>query len=74
MNAHLKSSLVKHMQKWLDSNADAIGGSMDIWQDTSQSQRNAHLMATAAELALDAMNLQSELELESARLKAERNK
>jgi hypothetical protein len=62
MNAHLKSSLVEHMQKWLDEKADEIGGSMGIWQDTSQSQKNAHLMATAAETTLDAMALQSELE------------
>jgi len=62
MNAHLKASLVNHMQKWLDSTADEIGGSMGVWQDTSQAQKNAHLMATAAETTLDAMALQSELE------------
>lgn len=61
MNADLKSSLVEHMQKWLAANADDIGG-LGIWQDTSQSQKNAHLMATAAETTLDAMALQSDLE------------
>jgi len=62
MNAHLKSSLVAQMQKWLDANRDEIGGSTGIWQDTSQSQKNAHLMASAAETTIDAMSLQRELE------------
>lgn len=50
------------MQKWLDANCDEIGGSTGIWQDTSQSQKNAHLMASAAETTIDAMALQRELE------------
>lgn len=62
MNAHLKSSLINHIQKWLEENADDIGGSLSIWQDADQ-QRNATLMATASETVLDAMSLQSELEV-----------
>ena len=60
MHATLKSSLVVHLQKWLIENQSGCESERVIC-DPYNSNRNAHLMANAAESVIDAMRLQAEL-------------
>lgn len=64
MNAHLRSSLVNHLQKWLDTEVvqDQLGGTEGIWQDSSSAQLTAHALAAGCEAVIDGMALQSKLE------------
>lgn len=62
MDIALKAELKERMQQFLDDNADDIGSLHGIWQDNSQTGANAQLMANAAEIVIDSMQLQNELE------------
>jgi len=64
MDIALKAALKEKMQEFLDDYADNIGSIHGIWQDTTSTGRNAALMANAAEVVIDAMELQNELERE----------
>ena len=64
MKLSLQSALVFYLQSWLEDNADEIGASSGIIQDTTDHNRNAVLMMRGCELVIDAMALQNELEHE----------
>ena len=64
MNIKLKSLLLEKIQQFLDENEDDIGDLEGIWQDNTTANRNAALMTNAAEVVIDSMRLQSELDRE----------
>jgi len=61
MDIYLKAKLKQKMQEFLDENADDIGSIHVIWQDDTEKGRNAALMASGAELVIDAMELEDTL-------------
>ena len=61
MKTQLKASLVGHIQKWLEKNADDIGDSEGIWQDNTCLNRNAEIMGSACEAVIDSASLQNTL-------------
>ena len=62
MDLSLKAALKSKMQEFMDEYADDIGSTHGIWQDDTGTGANAGLMANAAEVVIDAMELQNDLE------------
>jgi hypothetical protein len=61
MHVKLKARLQNKISDWLDENADDIGDIHGVYQDDTTFDGTALLLASAVEVAFDAMVHQSEL-------------